>query len=74
MRRSAIAASLALICASAVVAQPATKSSIPQLASSSFGWQTNYEDWQDPPPGYGHGPMKNDPAYPFVNNSVVDAP
>jgi hypothetical protein len=74
MRRLALAASLAALCASAVIAQPAAKSSIPQLASGNFGWQTNYEDWQDPPPGNGHGPMKNDPAYPFVNNSVVDAP
>jgi hypothetical protein len=73
MRRFALAASLAALCATAV-AQPAAKSSIPPLASSDFGWQTNYEDWQDPPPGNGHGPMKNDPAYPFVNNSVVDAP
>ena len=73
MRRFAIAASLTAICATAVTAQPAAKSPIPQLASSRFGWQTNHEDWQDPPPGYGHGPMANDPAYPFVNNSVVDS-
>src|SRR5579864_3948856 len=75
MRRIAIAASLvALWILPAVFAKDAESASIPKLASSDFGWQTNYEDWQDPPPGNGHGPMKNDPAYPFVNNSVVDAP
>jgi hypothetical protein len=42
---------------------------IPQFASSQFGWQSNVEDWDDPPPGTGHGPMKNDPAYPFLNNA-----
>jgi hypothetical protein len=59
---------------SAAIAQEAKNPQIPNLSSSAFGWQTNFEDWQDPPPGYGHGPMKNDPAYPFVNNSVVDNP
>ncbi len=74
MRRLVIAASLATILIPAVFAQEARKASIPDLASKDFGWQTNFEDWQDPPPGNGHGPMANDPAYPFVNNSVVDAP
>jgi hypothetical protein len=74
MRRFAIAASIAALCLHAAFAQQDKGSAIPDLSSSAFGWQTNLEDWQDPPPGYGHGPMKNDPAYPFVNNSVVDAP
>jgi hypothetical protein len=34
-----------------------------------FGWQQNEEDWQDPPPGSGHGPIRENPAYPFVNNA-----
>ena len=42
---------------------------IPQFASPDFGWQSNLEDWEDPPPGAGHGPIKNDPAYPFLNNA-----
>jgi len=42
---------------------------IPQFASANFGWQSNLEDWEDPPPGVGHGPIKNDPAYPFRNNT-----
>jgi hypothetical protein len=74
MRRAGIAVTLAAVWASAVFAQSPGSITIPNLASSNFGWQTNLEDWQDPPPGFGHGPMKNDPDYPFVNNSVVDAP
>jgi hypothetical protein len=41
---------------------------IPPFASANFGWQSNIEDWDDPPAGSGHGPMKNDPAYPFLSN------
>jgi hypothetical protein len=41
---------------------------IPQFASPDFGWQSNLEDWEDAPPGSGHGPMRNDPAYPFLSN------
>ncbi len=74
MRVFILAVSLAALSATAAPAQDIGHHSIPNLASSGFGWQTNFEDWQDPPPGYGHGPMKNDPAYPFINNSVVDAP
>ncbi len=57
----------AALAASAVRAEQAN--GIPQFASASFGWQSNAEDWEDPPPGSGHGPIKNDPAYPFVNNA-----
>jgi hypothetical protein len=76
MRQFFIATGLATLLTVAASGQEEKSSpaKIPALASSNFGWQTNFEDWQDPPPGYGHGPMKNDPAYPFVNNSVVDAP
>ncbi|HYL75812.1 MAG TPA: hypothetical protein VEU96_16500 [Bryobacteraceae bacterium] len=74
MHRFAVAASMGTLLISAAIAQEAKNPQIPNLSSSAFGWQTNFEDWQDPPPGYGHGPMKNDPAYPFVNNSVVDNP
>src|SRR5262245_38566901 len=74
MRRLVIVASIAACSLHSPFAQERKDSPIPHLSSSAFGWQTNLEDWQDPPPEYGHGPMKNDPAYPFVNNSVVDAP
>jgi hypothetical protein len=50
-------------------ARAESANAIPQFASPDFGWQSNLEDWEDPPPGAGHGPIKNDPAYPFLNNA-----
>jgi hypothetical protein len=39
---------------------------IPQLGGRDFAWNVNFWDFQlDPPPGSGHGPIKNDPAYPY---------
>ena len=73
-RMFAFAFSFAVLAIPGAQAQQIRTASIPDLASANFGWQTNYEDWQDPGPGYGHGPMSNDPAYPFINNSVVDNP
>jgi len=54
---------------SAAFADPPAKNGIPQFASKDFGWQHNEEDWLDPPPGAGHGPIRENPAYPFVNNA-----
>jgi hypothetical protein len=51
------------------VARAESENAIPNFASANFGWQSNLEDWEDPPPGAGHGPIKNDPAYPFLNNT-----
>src|SRR5579872_94419 len=73
MRVLAAALSLAVLVVLPAPAQQPKAKAIPNLASANFGWQTNFEDWQDPGPDYGHGPMSNDPAYPFVNNSVVDS-
>ncbi len=42
---------------------------IPFLAAPDFGWQSNVADWQEPPPGYGHGPIPPDPAHPYVSNA-----
>src|ERR1700704_3592351 len=53
----------------AAVAEPPGKDAIPHLADHNFGWQTNVGDWQEPPPGLGHGPIKNDPAYPYISNA-----
>jgi hypothetical protein len=53
--------------ASAALAE-STKA-IPNLASADFGWQSNVADWQDPPPGHGRGPIRNDPAHPFTSNA-----
>ena len=52
--------------AAAALAEPGN--AVPSLASADFGWQTNVADWRDPPPGYGHGPIKPDPAHPFTSN------
>jgi hypothetical protein len=41
---------------------------IPSFASAQFGWQTTFDDWLDPPPGSGHGPIRNDPAYPYTSS------
>jgi hypothetical protein len=41
---------------------------IPFLGAPDFGWQTNIADWQDPPPGYGHGPIPPDPEHPYTSN------
>jgi hypothetical protein len=54
-----------LALASTALAEP----QIPNLASADFGWQTNVADWQEPPAGSGHGPIKPDPEHPFTSNA-----
>jgi hypothetical protein len=51
---------------SAALAEPTR--AIPDLSSADFGWQTNVAEWQDPPAGHGHGPIRNDPAHPYNSN------
>ena len=46
---------------------PAT-GEIPELASAQFAWLVLGVNWFDPPPGWGRGPIKQDPAYPFHGN------
>ncbi len=59
--------------ASAQAPAPAkAKQAIPALASIKFAWLAMGADWRDPPPGSGHGPIKQDPAHPFHGN--VDGP
>jgi hypothetical protein len=53
-------------------AQTSGKDAIPELASIKFAWLAIGADWHDPPPGSGHGPIKQDPAYPFHGN--LDGP
>src|SRR5690349_19007920 len=65
-------AAAALIAAAAIAgvrAQPDTKPGIPEFASINYGWQHNEEDWLDAPPGAAHGPIREKPEYPFVNNA-----
>jgi hypothetical protein len=64
---AAASAVAAILLMSGASARPQEK--IPLLASKDFGWQQNEEDWLDPPSGSGHGPIKENPAYPFVNNA-----
>ena len=66
----ALLSGVCLWAGSQALAQPGPEgSSIPKFASANFGWQTNVADWQNPPPGYGHGPIKSDPAHPFLSNA-----
>ena len=60
---------LTAVTLAAGIARAESSNAIPQFASANFGWQSNVEDWEDPPPGAGRGPIKNDPAYPFRNNA-----
>jgi hypothetical protein len=46
-----------------------SSTAIPKFASANFGWQTNVADWQEPPPGHGHGPIATDPVHPFLSNA-----
>jgi hypothetical protein len=62
----ALAATASLI---ALVSAAKAKDDIPQFASMNFGWQTNNEDWAPVPGATVHGPIHNDPKYPFINNA-----
>ena len=64
-----IAVCLTAVTLAAAAPRAWSANAIPQFASANFGWQSNLEDWEDPPPGAGHGPITNDPAYPFLNNA-----
>ena len=64
---AAMVAAAALI--PAAIAEPQGKDAIPHFADPNFGWQTNVADWQEPPPGLGHGPIRPDPAHPFMSNA-----
>jgi hypothetical protein len=46
-----------------------SKKAIPALSSADFGWQSNVADWQQPPPGLGHGPIAPDPDHPYTSNA-----
>ena len=61
----------AVAAALAPAALAESNNAIPRLASADFGWQSNVADWQEPPPGHGHGPIKDDPAHPFTSNVVA---
>ncbi len=65
----AVAGLFTALLVSASSAQTPEKHPIPHLSSAGFGWQTNVADWQEPPSGSGHGPIRPDPARPFISNA-----
>jgi hypothetical protein len=68
LARSALAGA-GLAVAFAGTAPAEQPSAIPPLMSADFGWQSNVADWQEAPPGSGHGPIQPDPAHPFTSNA-----
>jgi hypothetical protein len=58
-----------LLAALGAAAPAETNNQIPPLASADFGWQSDVADWQEPPPGYGHGPIRPDPDHPYTSNA-----
>jgi hypothetical protein len=52
-------------------AQAPAKDKVPMLAADGLGW-ISVGGFLDPPPGTGHGPIKQDPAHPFHGN--LDGP
>ena len=71
-RISALGSLLGVLLLSTAIAAP-DNHGVPNLGSREFGWQHNVEDWEDPPEGSGHGPIKNDPAYPYRSNAQGNA-
>jgi len=74
MRRASVAAVAAIVVIASAFAQaPAEEqglanAKIPELASAQFAWLALGVTWFDPPPGLGRGPIKADPAHPYVGN------
>jgi hypothetical protein len=68
---AAFGASAVLWAAGSAAAQVPAKDKIPAFASSSSGW-ISVGGFLDPPPGTGHGPIRQDPAHPFHGN--LDGP
>ena len=66
---AAIAVAATAMAVPAALAEPGASKNIPALASPNYGWQTNVADWQDPPAGNTHGPIRPDPQHPFVSNA-----
>lgn len=66
-----MSAGVAVLAACAVAyAQVRTteESKIPALGSAQFAWLVLGVNWDDPPPGLGRGPIRQDPAHPFHGN------
>jgi len=70
LSRAGTAAILAGV-AAWTAASPASAEQIPQFSAEGLGW-IGVGGFLDPPPGTGHGPIKQDPAHPFHGN--LDGP
>src|SRR3954451_19025540 len=57
-----------LAATASALAQGDARGKIPELASAQFAWLALGVTWFDPPPGLGRGPIKADPAHPYVGN------
>jgi hypothetical protein len=73
LQYASVGLAAAAFAALATIATAASGEKIPDLSSADFGWQSNVADWQEPPPGSGHGPIKPDPEHPFTSNVVGGA-
>jgi hypothetical protein len=65
------AAAIAAAILAGVAGSRASAEQIPQFSADGLAWISN-GGWLDPPPGTGHGPIKQDPAHPFHGN--LDGP
>jgi hypothetical protein len=65
---AALCAGIALATTGPASAQAPASDKIPALASISFAW-LSAGGFLDPPPGTGHGPIRQDPARPFHGNN-----
>ena len=64
----AVAAVLAAYAGAFAQTPDSAKKQIPELASAEFAWLVLGVNWDDPPPGLGRGPIRQDPAHPFHGN------
>jgi len=69
LKTCSAAALLTVLLATSSSAQAPHEHAIPPLASANFGWQTGIADWQQPPAGHGHGPIKPHPQHPYISNA-----
>jgi hypothetical protein len=69
--RAVTASCASLVLVAAAAAQAPAKDKIPRLSANDLGW-ISVAGFLDPPPGTGHGPIKQDPARPFHGN--LDGP
>ena len=65
---AALGLGAAVVACAAALAQAPSQNNIPELASAEFAWLVLGVNWDDPPPGLGRGPIRQDPAHPFHGN------